>query len=917
LLSVGCRPSDAMRKLFGGLLGGKVGTRDVLKDVLEALAAKGVADDLWQKCLEAKDLEEVVEEEWPRDKLSELTANKAPLVFQLCARCATCVQAALSKHDDAGEELTDEAELALVNSILVLTQLLSAVPGPLQASSQQPDQRQQEHPLAAHLWTDRGSQGTLGERMIDSAMRLLFLEGFTIEEIEDSKPEKEEEDETEQPNPHKALVNGVQPAVLWCEGVGPEGGGPEKVGDDMRNNRQLCLQLLAALLCGAAPASPPAGSSDEAGPAATPGDRQRVADAVAMATLAGQEASRALMVEPRPLEYLCNPSKQVPRRGELLYSLLSVALGYDPHGYSVPYGGYFAGDKDELFTQLCLQILGLLLLDPNDVYVSGTEAVVSRRPQEQRGSWSTGAWLSPRPHVFRKMLDGISSAQEVNFVVSGVVTLLGTVSEERGTYLPKSMKVPKFLSELLVLVFHLAACDSFVASACREDDIVDLATGVLHVAAEAPEHMHDDTITLLIWSIVLRLTSHRDACVAFLEDFDGDVPDDLPEVSGTFVDVVFVAALKQLGDYFLTATCNQLHRSVLDSCLFCMINLSPFAEGISIETCHRFFALVERCGKSVQKRSSHKGAALLPYLLEILENSMQYQYTTNAHLAYGILARAGMLRALDKLVTQVPQVAADDTRTPSPTAALAMSPSRLAAVTNGSGGVGNLSPRTEVSDISTTPTSDETLTLWRRNVKVHLDPLMAMLEAALPQLEAAVEKKDCSSPDEAKELMPKSILGLMPPPPVFTTRSVASCEVTHRACEHCLVACLAHGPLADLWGGGADGEDQNDEVAQEERKKKIKSLAESAEKEEEASGGSPASFAPPPRGASSTLAAVGAAAAAVQVAVVAAAPAESAAHSAAEDDLTEDDYMEEEEEEEDLEGDELVDEPEGDERVQS
>ena len=71
--------------------------------------------------------------------------------------------------------------------------------------------------------------------------------------------------------------------------------------------------------------------------------------------------------------------RTVPFRGELLYSLMSVALGtelsqlansptllcllclhcslqgYDPHGFGVPYGGYFAGAKQEAFAHVCLQ----------------------------------------------------------------------------------------------------------------------------------------------------------------------------------------------------------------------------------------------------------------------------------------------------------------------------------------------------------------------------------------------------------------------------------------------------------------------------------------------------------------------------------------------------------------------------------
>ena len=83
--------------------------------------------------------------------------------------------------------------------------------------------------------------------------------------------------------------------------------------------------------------------------------------------------------------------RTVPFRGELFFSLLSVALGrhlraiskrvrwelkqasvvplvfwgYDPHGFGVPYGGYFAGAKQEAFAHVCLQASCSFNLDPS------------------------------------------------------------------------------------------------------------------------------------------------------------------------------------------------------------------------------------------------------------------------------------------------------------------------------------------------------------------------------------------------------------------------------------------------------------------------------------------------------------------------------------------------------------------------
>merc|ERR1719373_376720 len=87
---------------------------------------------------------------------------------------------------------------------------------------------------------------------------------------------------------------------------------------------------------------------------------------------------------------------------------------------------------------------------------------------------------------------------------------------------------------------------------------------------------------------------------------------------------------------------------------------------------------------------------------------------------------------------------------------------------------------------------------------------MVLLNEVVPQLEAEVEKQNMTSPDEAKALLPKSLLGLLPVPPAFVMRGMRYSEATHGACERCVIACLAHGPAAALWEA-LDGERDEDE----------------------------------------------------------------------------------------------------------
>ena len=56
-------------------------------------------------------------------------------------------------------------------------------------------------------------------------------------------------------------------------------------------------------------------------------------------------------------------------------------------------------------------------------------------------------------------------------------------------------------------------------------------------------------------------------------------------------------------------------------------------------------------------------------------------------------------------------------------------------------------------------------------MQAHHAPIAGLLEETVPKLEAEVEKNEISNSEEAKELLPRCILGLMPPPHAFQLRS--------------------------------------------------------------------------------------------------------------------------------------------------
>eukprot|EP00931_Biecheleriopsis_adriatica_P069407 TRINITY_DN43262_c0_g1_i1.p1 TRINITY_DN43262_c0_g1~~TRINITY_DN43262_c0_g1_i1.p1 ORF type:complete len:882 (+),score=230.34 TRINITY_DN43262_c0_g1_i1:104-2749(+) len=728
-----------MRRIFGGFLGSKETPEDAVQDLCNELCSTGVSAEVWEQVISFDSLEDELENEPRREKLAACMAQCPDNVFSLIVRCVESIQVETAKKAD---EFDDEAENRLGNCLVVLSYLFAAMPAATQGSEQEDAKAATETTNAAfleRLWAVReNGERPLGEVVADLLMQSLFLDNFTVDE-----PDTSEDSEAPE------MVDGVMPALIWADGVGPEGSS-QPSDEGMQANRVLVLQLLVSFLCGGAPASPLL--------EVTAGDDTTLS--------ADARLSRLVILDPRPMSYISDPSRTIPFRAELLYSLISVALGYDPHGYGVPYGGYFAGAKQEAFAQLCLQVLGLLFQDVRDSLASSGDLQLSKfilvkRPQElvSQSKAIPEEEGAPR-HFFRELLASITSEREVGFLVEGVITLLGTVSKERSSYLPSSVRLPPFLPEVLILVLNLTACPKFVAGACEEEELFSLIEGVLQAASQTPEFVCELTLSLVEMTILLNLTAYREVCVELDEDFEGDLPDNLPDFEGSGADLVALAVLTQVSEALGKCKASKYHQNMIEVGLSTLVNLSSFADSLCIEVTSRMFSIFERLAKPSQVKRGRGGAsAFLPLMLEAFDNALQYRYANNTNLAYGLMTRQAVFRELASAVRQIQheETALDSAR------------------------------------------DAEGASKWLQDLQVHLGAIAGLLDVTVPMLEAEVEKNEISNSEDAKELLPRCILGLMPPPHAFQMRCLQRCAPLHIACEHVLTSAIGNGPLEPLW----------------------------------------------------------------------------------------------------------------------
>merc|ERR1712113_10773 len=100
-----------------------------------------------------------------------------------------------------------------------------------------------------------------------------------------------------------------------------------------------------------------------------------------------------------------------------------MVFSYDPVGWGVPYGGYFASGTEEELVDVALQVLCVVMdFDPREDPISTrTGAVVKEKTEEVVSTEKK----KPR-NVYRYMLQNISKDVEIDLIFAGIVRLLST-----------------------------------------------------------------------------------------------------------------------------------------------------------------------------------------------------------------------------------------------------------------------------------------------------------------------------------------------------------------------------------------------------------------------------------------------------------------------------------------------------------
>jgi len=269
----------------------------------------------------------------------------------------------------------------------------------------------------------------------------------------------------------------------------------------------------------------------------------------------------------------------------------------------------------------------------------------------------------PQPrNIFRFLLKHLDRDAEIDLIYAGIVRMLSTVHEATQTYLPSSKKGVGFYQEALVLLWHLLTINrAFTQRVTNHLDTNQILMPVLYLLQTAHGHMHMIGLLHSASFVLLVLSAERAFSVRLNEAYSGNVPLSIPAFQGTYADVMTLTLHRVVSDSLGRAGNDALTEMLLTA----LSNISPYVKCYALETCLKLLSLLERCARpSILWRtaSSHSG---LMFMVELINNVIQYQFEGNAMLVYSILRQKEVFHRLS--VLKLPQSKGDaSSTTPAP-----------------------------------------------------------------------------------------------------------------------------------------------------------------------------------------------------------------------------------------------------------
>jgi len=214
------------------------------------------------------------------------------------------------------------------------------------------------------------------------------------------------------------------------------------------------------------------------------------------------------------------------------------------------------------------------------------------------------------------------------------------------TYLPGSQRKVHFHQELLIFFWKLCEHNrKFMFHVLKSSDVLEIVVPVLHYLNDArADHSRVGLMHIGVF-ILLLLSGERNFGVRLNKPYTATVPMDIPVFSGSHADLLIIVFHK------IITSGHQRLQPLFDCLLTILCNVSPYLKSMSMTAACKLMHLVEAFSTPWFLMSNQNNHNLVFFLLEMLNNLIQYQFDGNSNLVYTLIRKRTVFHQLANLPT--------------------------------------------------------------------------------------------------------------------------------------------------------------------------------------------------------------------------------------------------------------------------
>eukprot|EP00919_Chromeraceae_sp_WS-2016_P007200 GHVR01016938.1.p1 GENE.GHVR01016938.1~~GHVR01016938.1.p1 ORF type:complete len:701 (+),score=211.89 GHVR01016938.1:79-2181(+) len=335
----------------------------------------------------------------------------------------------------------------------------------------------------------------------------------------------------------------------------------------------------------------------------------------------------------------------LPYTANLFCSLLSTVCSYVPSSSIIGIGGPQTDVED--LVCVCAQLL-LVVFDflpqlsrPVSVHENEYDAEETLPDDERRFS----------RNVYRLMLQGIRKESELEMILNGMTLLLSTVYSSQVTLMGGVRGVP-FIQELLLLLWHIITANQSFVTRLSTSQTNQLLVSLVAITMEGNTAGSSTTLSntnrfglLHICAFLLLVfSSEREFAVRLNTPITCKLPSGITTFNGCHADLLTICVHRVVIDNSAAGGNN----SLIDMFLTVLCNISAYVRKFTLESCVCILSMVDRFSRPAWLFRSTTHFHDLIFLLDILNNILQYQYQGNQQLVYSILRQKHIIDGLKR-----------------------------------------------------------------------------------------------------------------------------------------------------------------------------------------------------------------------------------------------------------------------------